>query len=310
MPELPEVETIRRQLEKVLVGQRIIKVECLREKSLQGDSLKVVGRKIKRVGRRAKLMVIELGGIPARGTGRRPLKSAKKLESKGLYILIHLKMTGQLVYVPKIRGLKPRIFKPRIFGGHPTADWVSKLPSKHTRVVIEFDKGTLFFNDMRVFGWVKIVDEQEKNEELKKYGPDVNSRQFTTKYLREVLKNSGRAVKVIILDQHKIGGIGNIYANDGLYLAKIDPRKAANKVSEEEISKLVKALKKVIAKSIRLGGASESDFVHADGLGGSYQKHFLIYKKDGEKCRWCKKGIIRKEKIGGRGTYYCSKCQK
>ena len=164
MPELPEVETVRRQLEAVLVGQKIKSIKCLRKKSLQGSSLKVCGKKIVGVGRRAKLVVVTLN-------------------SKH-YLLIHLKMTGQLVYVPNIRG-----YEPRIFGGHPSSDWVNKLPSKHTRVVIELDRGTLFFNDMRVFGWVKIVNEEEKDLEMIKYGPDVNSRKFNFKYLKQALKS-------------------------------------------------------------------------------------------------------------------------
>jgi len=304
MPELPEVETIRRQLVKVLVGQKIKKIKVLRKKSLQGDSLKVGGRRIKKVERRAKLLVIAL-------TGKQ-------------YLMIHLKMTGQLVYVVNTEGSelalrdRPDVKSGlevrnqgeyRIVGGHPSSDWVGKLPSRHTRVIIELEKGTLFFNDMRGFGWIKIMGEEEKEIEINKFGPDVNSRQFNFNYLKQVLKNSGRAVKVIILDQHKIGGIGNIYANDGLYLAKINPKKPSNKVKEDEIKRLCKALKVVIKKGIKLGGASERNFIHVDGMGGSYQKHFLIYGRDGKKCRRCK-GIIKKEKVGGRGTYYCPRCQK
>ncbi|MEA3355329.1 MAG: bifunctional DNA-formamidopyrimidine glycosylase/DNA-(apurinic or apyrimidinic site) lyase [Patescibacteria group bacterium] len=294
MPELPEVETIKRQLDKAIKGQEILKITTLRKKSLQGESpdqigagLKVVGRKIKRVGRRAKVLVISLTG--------------------GQYLLIHLKMTGQLVYMPA-----KTVFaggEKRVVGGHPSSDWVGKLPSKHTRVVIELSKGTLFFNDMRVFGWVKIVGEKDKGLEMAKFGPDVNSSQFTIKYLKKVLESSRRAVKAVILDQKKIGGIGNIYANDGLYLAKVNPKKPSNRVTEGEAKRLGKALKKVINKSIELGGASEKIFVHVNGMGGNYQRHFLIYKKDGKKCKRCK-SIIKKEKIGGRGSYYCPKCQK
>ncbi len=284
MPELPEVETIRGQLEKVVKGQRIKKIKVLRKKSLQGSSLKVKGRKIVGVKRRAKMLVMELEG------------------DKNL--LIHLKMTGQLVYEGE---------KGRTVGGHPTSDWVKKLPSKHTRVVMELEKGKLFFNDMRVFGWIKVVDKVGLEREFKDLGPDVNSLKFTVKHLRQILESSGRAVKLILLDQKKLAGVGNIYANDGLYCAGVDPRRSGKEVVKDEavVRRLLKCLKKVIDKGIKYGGATASDdsFKNAAGLGGKYQKHFLVYEKEGKKCRRCE-GKIKKVKLGGRGTYFCPGCQK
>ncbi len=284
MPELPEVETIRGQLEKVVKGQRIKKIKVLRKKSLQGSSLKVKGRKIVGVKRRAKMLVVEL--------------------EKGKNLLIHLKMTGQLVYESE---------KGRTVGGHPTSDWVKKLPSKHTRVVMELEKGKLFFNDMRVFGWIKVVDKVGLEREFKDLGPDVNSLKFTVKHLRQILESSGRAVKLILLDQKKLAGVGNIYANDGLYCAGVDPRRSGKEVVKDEavVRRLLKCLKKVIDKGIKHGGATASDdsFKNAAGLGGKYQKHFLVYEKEGKKCRRCGEKI-KKVKLGGRGTYFCPGCQK
>ena len=284
MPELPEVETIRRQLDKILVGQKIKRVKVLKAKSWRGDKKKVEGKKIVRVDRRAKILVIKL--------------------EKRLNLLIHLKMTGQLVYEGN---------KGRTVGGHPTADWIKKLPSSHTRIVLELDKGKLFFNDMRVFGWVKVMDNKGLEVEFKNYGPDVNSKEFTAKYLQKVLASSRRAVKLILLDQKKLAGVGNIYANDGLYCAGIRPEKSGVEVAEDNkaVKRLFKCLKGVIEKGIKYGGATASDkgFINAAGLGGKYQKHFLVYEKAGESCQRCK-GKIKKVKLGGRGTYFCPGCQK
>jgi len=284
MPELPEVETIRGQLEKVVKGQRIERVEVRRKKSFRGKTSEVRGKKIKRVGRRAKILVVEL--------------------EEGMSLLIHLKMTGQLVYESE---------KGRTVGGHPSQDWVKKLPSKHTRVVMELEKGKLFFNDMRVFGWIKVVDKAGLEREFKDLGPDVNGGEFTVKHLKKILESSGRAVKLILLDQKKLAGVGNIYANDGLYCAGIDPRRSGKEIVKDggAVRRLFRCLKKVIDKGIKYGGATASDdkFVNAAGLGGKYQKHFLVYEKEGEKCRRCGEKI-KKVKLGGRGTYFCLGCQK
>ncbi len=287
MPEMPEVETLRRQLEKVILGQRIKKVKVLREKSFQGNPKEVEGKRIEEIGRKAKVMWWRL-------TGRR-------------YVLVHLKMTGQLVYVP--RKAKGKRLKARIVGGHPTADWVGELPSKHTRVILELEKGILYFNDVRVFGWLKVVDEKGKEKELAKYGVDVNSKEFSWQYLKKVLESSQRAIKLIILDQKKIGGLGNIYANDGLFCAGIDPRRKGIEVAENEaeVKKLWRCLRKVIRLGLKYGGASERNYVHLDGLGGKYQEHFLVY--GGGKCPRCGRELT-KIKLGGRSTWFCEKCQK
>jgi len=284
MPELPEVETIRRQLERVVKGQRVRRVKVGHKKSFRGKVGEVEGKRIRGVGRRAKMLVVEL--------------------EKGKNLLIHLKMTGQLVYESK---------KGRTVGGHPTSDWVKKLPSKHTRVVMELEKGKLFFNDMRVFGWIKVVDNEGLMREFKDLGPDVNRAEFTVKHLKEILESSGRAVKLILLDQKKLAGVGNIYANDGLYCAGVDPRRSGKEVVKDgaAVKRLFRCLKRVIDKGIKYGGATASDdsFVNAVGLGGKYQKHFLVYEKKGKKCRRCERKI-KKVKLGGRGTYFCPGCQK
>jgi formamidopyrimidine-DNA glycosylase len=203
-------------------------------------------------------------------------------------------MTGQLVLTEG---------KKRTVGGHPTADWVNKLPSKHTRVVMGFKDGLkLFFNDMRTFGWMKIGD-------VPKLPPDVVDEEFDFNYLKSVLRGSKRAVKLVILDQKKMGGIGNIYANDGLFLAGVDPRKLAGELNEKEIKKLWKAVRKVINKGVVLGGATYSDYKDTRGQGGKYQEHFLVYGREGKVCKRCGEKI-KKFKLRGRGTYWCERCQK
>lgn len=281
MPELPEVETITRQLDNVLSGKRIERVKVLREKSFSGDENELTGKKISKVWRKSKMIVFDFSNWD------------KKM-------MVHLKLTGQLVYLSGIH---------RVVGGHPTPDWVNDLPSNSTRVVFDFDDGSkLFFNDLRVFGWIKLLADSEWQIAKSKLPPDVVDREFTLEYFSKALLKSGRPIKLVLLDQSKFGGIGNIYANDALYLASIDPRRKARGLSEKEQKSLHKSIKQVIFLGIKYGGASVDKYVNAAGLGGKYQEHFLVYQRAGEKC---KKGhIIKRIKIGGRGTFYCPECQK
>ncbi len=282
MPELPEVETIRRQLNEVLRDKVVADVEVLREKSFSGDHRKIRGWKVKEIKRKSK--VIEV-----------------LFEKQKEMAIIHLKMTGQLIYAD---GEK------RVFGGHPTPDWVQDLPSKHTRVIITFTDGSkLFFNDMRVFGWIKLVDKEKYEKETRSTAPDVVDKEFTFEYFFNLLKSSKKPVKLILLDQDKIGGLGNIYVNDALFLSKIRPDRKSDTISSTEAKKLHEACIEVINLGIKYGGASASNYVQVTGLGGTYQDHFLVYKKDGEKCKVCG-NIIKKMKMGGRGTFYCDNCQK
>ena len=285
MPELPEVETIKNQLEKVLVGHKIVGVEVKHPKSFQGNKQFLMGQKITGMRRRAKMIITEL--------------------ANGYFILVHLKMTGQLIY---------RKGKQSIAGGHPTADWVGELPSKHTRVIVQLDNGaTLFFNDQRIFGWMKLVDGAGLEKEFKGYGPDIIDQSVTEGRFYGLLQKSGRAVKLVITDQAKIAGVGNIYANDGLWCAGIDPKRKSREVTEAEANKLLGCLKEVVQKGIRYGGATASDdnYVNASGLGGKYQEHFLAYEQAGKPCqRQGCGGVINKFRLGGRGTYACPVCQK
>lgn len=290
MPELPEVETIVRELDRVLPGKKISAVSVLRNKSFVGEEKELIGRTIDKVGRRSKMTVISFRGYPNK-------------------LVIHLKMTGQLIYVENSKNQKLKESK-RIVGGHPTPDWVNELPSKHTRVIIDFGGGArLFFNDLRVFGWMKLMANSEWQMTYGRMPPDVTDKEFNLEYFRSILGKSGRAIKLVLLDQAKFGGVGNIYANDALYLARINPKRKAKELTEKEMGELYEAVKKVIRLGIKYGGASVDKYVDAAGRGGKYQEHFQVYLREGEKCR--RDGeTIKKIKIGARGTYCCPGCQK
>ena len=282
MPELPEVETIVRELDRVLPGKKIAAVSVLRAKSFIGDEKELVGKTIGSVERRSKMTVVGFSHYP------------KKL-------VIHLKMTGQLIYLSGTH---------RVVGGHPTPDWVNELPSKSTRVVIELDNGAkLFFNDLRVFGWLKVMANGKWQMAISKMPPDVTSKEFTVEYFAKVLGKSGRPIKLVLMDQAKFGGVGNIYANDALYLARISPKRKAKEITEKEGGELYEAVKKVINLGIKYGGASVDKYVDAAGMGGKYQEHFLVYGRNGQKCKRDGK-VIKKIKLGGRGTYFCPGCQQ
>lgn len=282
MPELPEVETIVRKLNDVLKNKVLVNIEVHRDKSFQGDAEKIIGKPIVKVSRRAKLIRFHF-----------PNK---------LNILAHLKMTGQFIFV----GEK------KVGGGHPTSDWVNVLPSKHTRVSLYLiNKGkpeNLYFNDMRVFGWLRVLSDEEVEKEHQKYGPDINSDDASLEYFSGKLARTGRKIKQVIMDNKIVSGVGNIYACDGLNMAKIHPTRPANSLSKNEVSRLLVALKHVINLGIKLGGATISDYKNVDGFSGSYQDEVLTYGREGEACKNCP-GIIEKIKIGGRGTYYCPRCQ-
>lgn len=284
MPELPEVETIRRQLNEVLPGKVVQSVQVLREKSFSGDENEVIGWTIDRVERKAKVLEMYFG-------------NQEKM------VITHLKMTGQLIYVDGDK---------RIVGGHPTADWVKTLPTKHTRIIWSFEDGSkLYFNDMRVFGWMKLVSKDKYLKETRKLVPDVVDEEFDANYLRQAIGKSRKPIKLVILDQDKIGGVGNIYANDALFLAKISPTRSASSLDDDEVAKLTDSIKQVINLGIKYGGASAADdkYVNISGLGGRYQDHFLVYQRDGKECLVCG-NLIKKTRLGGRGTYYCDVCQK
>lgn len=280
MPELPEVETIARRLDTVLRGKHISQVEILREKSFQGSLETIINARIEKVARKAKVLRMYL--------------------SNDLSLLIHLKMTGQLIYQADGK---------RVGGGHPTDDWVKDLPAKHTRVVMHFaEGGTLFFNDMRVFGWIKVANQEAVKKEMSSYAPDIIDEQITPEYLKGFFSRRSQSIKLVLMDNSVVSGIGNIYANDALHLAKVSPLRPALSLSDSEIESVYVAAVSVITSGIELGGATIDNYRNVDGLAGGYQNVVRVYQREGEKCIECGTTIIR-TKQGGRSTFYCSTCQ-
>jgi formamidopyrimidine-DNA glycosylase len=285
MPELPEVETIVRRLSEVLVGKTIANVVVYKDRSFQGEQKLLIGQAILNVSRRAKLI-------------RFHLPNQQNL-------LSHLKMTGQFIFIDS-QGT-------RLGGGHPSLDWIQELPSKHTRVSFELldsegKKHNLYFNDMRIFGWIRLHSDEEVKQEFDKYGPDIHSKEANLKYFAQKLAKTSRKIKQVIMDNVVVSGVGNIYACDGLNLAKIHPERPANSLTIEESKRLLQALKKVINLGIKLGGATIDNYRNADGFAGKYQDKIRVYGRENESCPNCG-GEIQKIKLGGRGTYFCSKCQ-
>ena len=282
MPELPEVETIKRRLQEVIPGKRINDVQVFKDKSFQGEPEALINRVIEKVTRRAKILNFHL--------------------DSGLHLLTHLKMTGQLMYVDDTR---------RVGGGHPTDDWVKELPSKHTRIQYSFDDGThLFFNDQRIFGWMRVATPEEYAGMIEELGPDVNSDELTYEYLRDKLARRRQPIKVVIMDNTVMSGLGNIYACDTLNAARISPFRLANSLSPEEVERLLQTAKAIINLGIDLGGTTfDGKYVDIHGMAGGYQSHALTYGREGLPCYNCS-SPIKKSKLGGRGTYYCEVCQK
>ncbi len=280
MPELPEVETIRLGLQKYIVGKTIEDVDVRLPKILQGDPKNIIGAKVKDIKRFGKGLVIDL--------------------SNNFSLAIHLKLTGQLIYEGKET---KKIVQSVKVGG--------KLPNKRTHVVFKLSKGSfLYYNDLRQFGWIRIVQSSKLKMQsfFKDLGPEP-LKDLTLEKFREIVNKTKLAIKVLLMDQKRIGGVGNIYANEALFDAGIDPRRSAKQITHEEAKRLYISLLKVLKKGLEKNGASDVDFVSILGEEGKYQNYFLAYAQDGKPCSRCKT-LIKKIILGGRGTYFCPACQR
>lgn len=287
MPELPEVETIRRDLTKVLVGKKITEVQVINSKAVKvnAENFKkvLVGKKITDIERVGKLMMLDL--------------------SDGNFLLVHLKMTGQLIY---------RYDHHIIEGGHNLPVFKENdLPTKYTRVSWNFNDGSkLYFNDMRKFGYLKIVDKKAKEKIVAKYGIEPLTKNFTLANFRKALGKRKTTIKSVLLNQALIAGIGNIYADEICFAAGIRPDSSVAKLMDGDIKKIFTACGAIIKKAIAHKGTTFKDYVNAHGGKGNFSDFLKVYQRDGEKCLRCKKGIITKNKTAGRGSHYCPTCQK
>jgi formamidopyrimidine-DNA glycosylase len=287
MPELPEVETVKRGLEKLVIGKVVAKVDFDWPKGFpntpQDVAQFVIGARIVAVQRRAKVLLIEL--------------STKHT------MVIHLKMTGQLVFVGTER-----------FGaGHPNDSLIGILPDKSTRVTLAFNDGShLYFNDQRKFGWVRLLPTAEvpNIDFFKRVGPEPLASNFTANdFAIRMRRRNNSGLKAVLLDQSVIAGVGNIYADESLWGAKLHPSTAVKDVSDAKLRTLFIQLKEVLELSIEKGGSTDRNYVNAEGKKGSYIDFARVFRREGLPCPRCGTELL-KTRVAGRGTHTCPKCQK
>ena len=286
MPELPEVETVRGGLQKLIVGKQIMSVDCLCDKSLPVSPADVeqfiVDSTVTAVRRRAKMLMIDLSG--------------------GYTLLVHLKMTGQMVY----RGEEDW------GGGHPNDSFLGDLPDRSTRVVFHLSgNDNLFFNDQRKFGWIKLYPTLMVGDlpVMQKLGPEPLVGDPWPEFLRRVRRHPRLSIKAAVLDQTTIAGVGNIYADESLWLAKIHPATKVGQLTDDELRELLNGIKKSMTDSLAAGGSTARNYVKADGTKGDYLDKFAaVYKRENLPCKRCGHDIV-KTKVAGRGTHYCPICQ-
>jgi len=288
MPELPEVETVKRGLNKLIIGRKITAVSSDNPKSFPNSPGDVdnflISSTVELVRRRAKMLMIDL--------------------STGYTLAIHLKMTGQLVFVDN---------KTRFGAGHPNDSLISQLPDKSTRVILSFDDDShLYFNDQRKFGWMKLMPTLEVPNLpfMQKVGPEPLNDEFTAEQFADRFKRRARtSVKAAILDQSVVAGVGNIYADESLWGAKIHPSRLVGSLSEVEFKDLYDQVRFVMNLSIEKGGSTNRNYVDAEGKKGSYMDFANVFRREGQVCPRCGTEII-KIKVAGRGTHICPLCQK
>ncbi|MBR2658587.1 bifunctional DNA-formamidopyrimidine glycosylase/DNA-(apurinic or apyrimidinic site) lyase [Candidatus Saccharibacteria bacterium] len=278
MPELPEVETIRRGLKDFITNRKIIKIDVFCDKSFVGKPVLGTVKNIRRFG---KALVIDL--------------------DNGKSLLIHLRMTGQLIFDGK----------ERYAAGHPSENFTATLPNKQTRVVIYFDNGTLYFNDQRKFGFVKTISTEEVTNDpfVKKLAKEPWA-MSPEDFYQKLQKHKSAPIKAIILDQTIICGLGNIYADEALFDAGIHPETKSGSLTRKEAETLLKSACDVMDRSIASGGSTMATYVKADGTKGDYLEKFAqVFRREGRACPKCG-GKIVKIRVAGRGTHICPHCQR
>ncbi len=287
MPELPEVETVRRGLSGLIIKKTVKSVDFDWPKSFPNAPADIeaflIGATVSVVRRRAKVLMIDLDSAYS--------------------LVVHLKMTGQMVY----RG-------EHVFGaGHPNDSLIGVLPDKSTRVTLTFTDGSqLFFNDQRKFGWVRLLPTVEipNIDFMKKVGPEPLSNDFTSAvFIARVRKRANTSIKAALLDQTVLAGIGNIYADEGLWGARIHPATRVRDVSDAKLRTLHKELREVLELSIEKGGSTDRNYVNAEGKKGSYTDFARVFRREGLDCPRHSGTAIIKSRVAGRGTHTCPKCQ-
>ena len=289
MPELPEVETIRRGLNRIIVGKIVQGSHNYNSPksfpNAPGDVKQfLIGASVVGVRRRAKVLLIDL--------------------SSSYTLVIHLKMTGQLVFVDNDE---------RWGGGHPSDSFINNLPDNTTREHIDFtDNSRLFFNDLRRFGWVKLYPtiEVPNINFMQRVGPEPLEDNFTaTDFIERIRRRNGTTAKAAILDQTTLAGVGNIYADESLWGAKIHPATRVRDVSDAQLADLLENIKLVMNLSIEKGGSTDRNYVDAEGKRGSYLEFANVFRREGQPCPRHPDVLIEKIRVAGRGTHVCRVCQ-
>jgi formamidopyrimidine-DNA glycosylase len=287
MPELPEVETVKVGLSRLIVGKRIASETHDTPKGFPNTpedvSAFLVDAKVIAVRRRAKVLLIDL--------------------STEYTLVIHLKMTGQMVF----RG-------EQVFGaGHPNDSLIGELPDKTTRVTLTFTDGSrLFFNDQRKFGWMRLLPTVEVPHInfMQKVGPEPLEDTLTDEiFIQRIRRRANTTVKAALLDQTVIAGVGNIYADESLWGAKLHPAVRVRDVSDTQLKILLKELRQVLLLAIEKGGSTDRNYVNAEGKKGSYIDFARVFRREGKACPRCGASIV-KTRVAGRGTHTCPVCQK
>jgi formamidopyrimidine-DNA glycosylase len=289
MPELPEVEVVKRSLINKTLNLIVKAVKIndgkLRYKINRKKVKKIIGLKFKKISRRSKYLLFFF--------------------NKDIVMLVHLGMTGKFFFINK----KKKKYKTSFY-----YDLNEDKDKKHDRIIFELsNKQQLIYNDIRKFGFIKIINQVslDQNVHLKYLGPEPLSTKFNFKYFKGYIKGKKRTIKDILMDQKFISGLGNIYVNEILFFSGVKPTKKTKNLSVVEIKKIIKFTKKIISKAIIYGGSSIKDFSSVSGKKGSFQQHFSVYGKKGEKCsnKNCN-NLIDKIVISNRASFYCYKCQK
>tara|TARA_A100000164_G_scaffold144710_1_gene128389 strand:- start:473 stop:1339 length:867 start_codon:yes stop_codon:yes gene_type:complete len=288
MPELPEVEVVKRSLQSFIKGRKIKKITILNrnlrykiKKNFEND---IKNQKIIFTKRRSKFLLLGL--------------------EKRNIILIHLGMTGKLFIFNQS---SKKLLKTSFY-------YENKINKKHNHLILRLNRNmSLIYNDVRKFGFIKLISFRnlKKNSHLIHLGPEPLNKEFNMTYLIKKIRNIKKNIKNFLMDQKNVAGLGNIYVNEILYTSSINPRKISKNLKLDEIKKIIKNTKIILKKAIFLGGSSIRDFKGVSGNTGNFQQKFKVYGRDGQLCRksGCK-GIIKKIYISNRSTFHCIKCQK
>jgi len=288
MPELPEVETVRIQLLHKVVGKTIQSVEVFHDKTVNYDETieAVLSKKvIEHIDRIGKLLIFSFAN------------------SADVYLLAHLKMTGQFFFVDGDSVITG--------GGHSMSESdVAQFPGKHTRVAFHFaDSSTLYFNDMRLFGYTRLADADTVARVKKGFGPEPINPDFDSDWFIDTLRKKKTSVKAALLNQAFVAGLGNIYVDEALWRAQVLPTRRANNLTQTEAKAICNASGEVMREAITLGGTTFKDFADTGGKHGNFRDRLKVFARQGQLCERCGL-VIQKIRCAGRGTHFCPGCQK